>query len=645
MPDSTAELRPQVDAAAVGHVEGSTTTRMHASNPLLDAAIRYAEMGYRVFPLIPGIKKPITENGFHDASQDVAKIDQWWRETPNANIGIPTQGLLVLDIDGKDNPWLSDRPDLQADYATARMAYTPRGGRHLIWKQPTGVDVRNSESDIADKIDIRANGGYIAVAPSVTRDGKYRWAESLELDCSPEQLAEAPSWLVRLAIECKQKRSTSDYPTNGNAIPEGRRNSTLTSLAGTMRRPGMSVAEIDAALQKVNLDRCKPPLDAAEVSKIARSIGSRAPDASSVASAESERSDETVPQVSAIRSVRELCSSFPTPRPVVIEGVLRKGETLNIIAAPKTGKSWLVTDLAIAVATGRPWLERFATTRGRVLLIDNELHAETTAKRIPEVAKARGISQEEFCDDLSVYNIRGQLRDILSLGDFFDDLKPEQFSIIVLDAFYRFLPPRSDENDNGLLASIYNHIDRYADRLGCSFVLIHHSSKGNQSAKSVTDVGAGAGSQSRAADTHLVLRPHEEPRAVVVEAAARSFAPIEPAVLRWEFPVWVPAPDLDPTKLQSQRPKKERKVSSNELQVEPFVKAFLTAEPQTRAQIEAAASAQGISKRGVGGLIQAASASQKIFEWYTGSNQPLRYAVVPPPREMERGTAPARAQK
>ena len=65
-------------------------------------------------------------------------------------------------------------------------------------------------------------------------------------------------------------------------------------------------------------------------------------------------------------------------------------------------------------------------------------------------------------------------------------------------AFYRFLPAGTDENANADMASLYNHIDRYAADLGCAFVLIHHSSKGNQSGKSVTDVGAGAGSHADA---------------------------------------------------------------------------------------------------------------------------------------------------
>src|SRR5665213_2593168 len=87
----------------------------------------------------------------------------------------------------------------------------------------------------------------------------------------------------------------------------------------------------------------------------------------------------------------ELIERHPTLRSPLIEGLLRKGETMNIIANSKVGKSWLVNDLAISVATGRPWLGIFPTTQGGVLLIDNELHKETIAHRLRSVAASLGI--------------------------------------------------------------------------------------------------------------------------------------------------------------------------------------------------------------------------------------------------------------
>ena len=64
---------------------------------------------------------------------------------------------------------------------------------------------------------------------------------------------------------------------------------------------------------------------------------------------------------------------------------------MNAISAPKVGKSWLVSDLALAIASGRPWLGMDCVPR-EVLILDNELHGETSANRIPKVAERRGVS-------------------------------------------------------------------------------------------------------------------------------------------------------------------------------------------------------------------------------------------------------------
>ena len=40
---------------------------------LHDAAIKYAELGYRVFPCAPGTKIPLTEHGFKDGTTDIAQ--------------------------------------------------------------------------------------------------------------------------------------------------------------------------------------------------------------------------------------------------------------------------------------------------------------------------------------------------------------------------------------------------------------------------------------------------------------------------------------------------------------------------------------------------------------------------------------------
>ena len=265
-------------------------------NHLLAAALAYAELGYAVFPCAPGGKTPITERGFHDATTNPEQIEAWWSRSPAANIGMPTRGLIVIDadpVDERENPWLDGEPEKLLDLAVCPMAVTPRGGRHYIFRQPPGKGWRCTEGKLATKVDTRADGGYIIVPPSVRDDGRaYQWQHTFSLDVPATQLPEPPAWLVeRLDTLARENSppllSPPDASSNGeNIIPSGQRNGSLARLAGGMRRMGMSEAEIAAALIQVNQARCVPPLDDAEVRRIAASIGRYQPDAVSVAVAE-----------------------------------------------------------------------------------------------------------------------------------------------------------------------------------------------------------------------------------------------------------------------------------------------------------------------------------------------------------------------
>lgn len=339
------------------------------------------------------------------------------------------------------------------------------------------------------------------------------------------------------------------------------------------------------------------------------------------------------------KSLGELLRGYPNLRPPIIEGLLRQGETLNLIAPPKAGKSWLVLGLAISIATGKPFLGEFNTVRGNVLILDNELHRETLANRIPKVAAAMGVALEDIADAIYVESFRGNLRDIEQLENYFAGVEPGRFAVVILDAFYRCLPAGTDENDNGAMAAIYNLIDQYAERLGASFVLIHHASKGNQSSKSVTDVGAGAGAQSRSADNHVVLRAHEENNVVVLEAVVRSWPPVEPICLRREFPIWVREESLDPSKLRRDRQRsasaKDNKTPAKEAPhawtVEEFAEKFTKDEPSSRDAILLEAESAGLSKSKAKALLNVAVEKGSAFEWRTNGSQRVRISRVEQP--------------
>jgi hypothetical protein len=254
----------------------------------------------------------------------------------------------------------------------------------------------------------------------------------------------------------------------------------------------------------------------------------------------------TVPRI----SVRQLQEENSELHPVVIDQWLREGETGNLISGSKIGKSWLIYYILICYVTMRPIFDRFATSGGRALLIDNELHKPTLASRLKTVADAMGVRQDEYADLIDVMSLRGNLRSIFELAQELKDVPHGYYKLIVLDAKYRALGADSDENSNRDETRFYDEEDRIADQTGAAFLNVHHSTKGLQGDKRVTDAGAGGGAQSRAADAHLVLRDHQEEGVVVLDAAVRSFKPLKPIALRWAFPLWIPDESLDTTQLK-----------------------------------------------------------------------------------------------
>jgi hypothetical protein len=306
-------------------------------------------------------------------------------------------------------------------------------------------------------------------------------------------------------------------------------------------------------------------------------------------------------------SLRSLTGQFPHLRQPIIEGLARQGEVINVIAKTKVGKSWLAYYILICIATGTTLFGRFKCKAGRVLLVDNELHRETIAHRIPVVAEAMGFQPDHYQDKIDVIALRGNLCDINQMALVFDRCRDQEYQLIVLDALYRMLPNGVAENANEGLAQVYNRLDQYAAMTGAAFMPIHHATKGGQADKDITDVGSGAGAQSRAADTHIILRPHQEDDCVVLDAVMRSWQPIEPVPLRWNFPLWIYAEDIDPTALKGGKPRHEvRRQQDDQKGTADILQALSAAgEPETvKGLTERLPMGPARIRRLVGGLVQ-----------------------------------------
>ena len=215
-----------------------------------------------------------------------------------------------------------------------------------------------------------------------------------------------------------------------------------------------------------------------------------------------------------------LTDAEPELRPPVVDGLVRRGETVNWIAAPKTGKTWMLYTLVGCMLRGKDWCD-FKTRKGRVLLVDNELHRETGLQRLQKALRQARIPWEDVEANVDVAWLRGQRAGLDDLEATVRRMPRGEWSLIILDAFYRFIPSGMDENSNSDMTQVMNHIDAIAAYADAAVVNVHHSTKGGQAGKDTMDVGAGAGSIGRATDSHVVFLRHEEEGS---QAFARSMA-------------------------------------------------------------------------------------------------------------------------
>ena len=231
----------------------------------LERALAIAKR-YRIFPCKPD-KKPLVK-WKDEATQDEGKVREWWGKYPHALIAQVTGATSthVVDIDAKGkSPQERAKALFNGHPMPPTFAYlTKSGGWHLHYESPEHLPI--TASVLAPFVDTRGDGGYV-----------IRWdAEGCTVLCA-EDPAPLPDWIAEKIREAPKAKS-ADADADGAPIPEGARNGTLASLAGTMRRRGMSPAAVEAALLVENAARCRPPLEEREVRQIAASVSRYAPD-------------------------------------------------------------------------------------------------------------------------------------------------------------------------------------------------------------------------------------------------------------------------------------------------------------------------------------------------------------------------------
>ena len=460
-------------------------------NPV-EIALAYAARQWFVFPCREvrcgaKHKAPWTKNGHLDASTDPEQIRKWWKQKPQALIGIDCgrSGLVVVDVDSADGHGGPDGYETWSEHKieapeveNTMLVETFSGGLHAYFSaNGHKVQCDNTGERLGPGIHVKAQGGYVIAGGS---EG-YEFVEGHGL----ERLAGLPAYLsARLAYVSRAPL----IPAEALTIPQGSRNAALTSLAGTMRKRGMSEDAILAALLAENKEKCKPePLPEAEVAAIAKSVSRYAP-AEVAAVAKGNGKPEPLTCLPAV-SFGSLLDSTPERPEYVWYGYLAKGAVTELAAKPKVGKTRLALEIVRCVLAGEEMLGH-ATFRCPVLYMTEQGHGSF-------ITQTRASHLHDSRDGFHVL-LRGPVRRLgwAEVGELaVAYVKEHGIGLVVIDTLSEWASIRGDdENSAGAAMAAMAPLNAIATT-GAAVLAVRHERKGSgdvgESARGSSAFGGG----------------------------------------------------------------------------------------------------------------------------------------------------------
>jgi hypothetical protein len=150
-----------------------------------------------------------------------------------------------------------------------------------------------------------------------------------------------------------------------------------------------------------------------------------------------------------------------------------------LLAGPeKSGKSWILHDLAVATVAGGNWLGRFPIRRpGSVVILDAEYGDGETARRLARIARGRGLDPSQVLTRVRhLYSFDLRLHhDDRGLLDLCRDLEADPPAVVIVDPLRNHLNGSENEAETVLDASYACAAMRGA--AAAPVVVAHHLNK------------------------------------------------------------------------------------------------------------------------------------------------------------------------
>jgi RecA-family ATPase len=199
-------------------------------------------------------------------------------------------------------------------------------------------------------------------------------------------------------------------------------------------------------------------------------------------------------------NLADVLFNLPDYAEELIEGILRQGHKMLLVGPSKSGKSFSLIELCIAIAEGTKWMGR-QCKQGDVLYVNFELDRASCLHRFKDVYQTLGLTPNN-ANRIFIWNLRGKTPALDQLvPKLIRRAEKKKYIAVVVDPIYKVIT--GDENSASEMAKFCNQFDKIADALGASVIYAHHHSKGAQGGKKSMDRASGSGVFARDPDALL----------------------------------------------------------------------------------------------------------------------------------------------
>lgn len=482
------------------------------------------ERGCFLFPCRRNDKPPAVAEWQAIATQDMARIDLWI--DAGYNLGVSTsrlgenEALLVVDIDVKETKnGFHTLAALELEEGLVLpptfTVDTPSGGRHLYYRVPEALG--QGVNAVGLGVDTRSRGGFVVAPGSVIGDRVYIYRDG------GDPIHPAPAWLVeRLVLRAdRQPERRAD-----DAVPVDPAAAALSVQEYLARQPGLTDGDgSDAgtfniaawcrdlgatAEQTFNImfepggwnERNQPPFDDWWVrGKIENAFRYGKNQAGSKAA-----SMRPVGTPEYMRQQRGLLLE----KTFMVDKLILDEPLFYLFAgAPRAGKSFFVLQMALDLASGLPFLDRFACpTPRRVLYVSLEDTETRLDKRLALLGDPETALRMRFLYEEDLYHPDKPPIDVL--GEWL--ASHEHYDLVVVDTLYRLCPPQDGSRHSTQYAREVGYargISKFVRKHRITLLAIHHTTKRRDESDQFQNEIIGSNGLLGGTDCNFILKRKE----------------------------------------------------------------------------------------------------------------------------------------